>query len=166
MSAALLNPVTTFRGPLVAGLAGGVIAAVINAIIYFAAQSMNGGPLILQTLQAPTPQPLTLFAVLLFSVMPGLLAGIVYWALARFTRAPVRWFLILAVIVFGLFTVPPLVAASGAVTVWALQLLHLGAAVPIVWTILKWSRADSGYGIDPEAGMLISTGTVSDQRGL
>lgn len=138
MLAASSKPVTTFRGPLVAGLTGGVIAAVINAGIYFAAQSVNGGPLILQTLQAPTPQPLTLFAVLLFSVVPGLLAGVVYGALARFTRAPTRWFLILAGIVFALFIIPPLVAASGAVTVWALELLHVGAAVPIVWTILKW----------------------------
>ncbi len=138
MSAVSLNPGTTFRGPLVAGLTGGVIAAVINAVIYFAAQSVNGGPLLVQTPQALTPQPLTLFAVLLFSVAPGLLAGVVYWALARFTRAPTRWFSILAGIVLGLFLVPPLVAASGAITVWALELMHVGAAVPIVWTILKW----------------------------
>ena len=139
MSVVPSKPIMTFRGALVAGLTGGVIAAVINAVIYFAAQSVNGGPLLVQTPQAPTAQPLPVFAVLLFSIVPGILAGVVYWALARFTRAPARWFLILAVIVFGLFVVGPLGAASG-VAVWALELMHVGAAVPIVWTLLRWHR--------------------------
>jgi H+/Cl- antiporter ClcA len=120
---------------------GGVIAAVINALIYFAAQGINGGPLLVQTPQAPTPQPLPLPAVLLFSVAPGLAAGVVYWALARFTRTPVRWFLILAGLVFVLFIFGPLDAASGTVAVWALELMHVGAAVPIVWAGLKWPKS-------------------------
>ena len=139
MSAATLsNSATSLGRVLMAGLAGGVIAAVINAIIYFAAQSVNGGPLIVQTPQAPTPQPLPLPAVLLFSIAPGLAAGVIYWALARFTRNPARWFLILAGLVFIIFLFGPLDAASGAVAVWALELMHLGAAIPIVWSVLKW----------------------------
>lgn len=141
MSAATLSkPATSLGRVLMAGLTGGVIAAVINALIYFAAQSINGGPLLVQTPQAPTPQPLPLAAVLLFSIAPGLMAGVVYWVLARFTRAPARWFLILAGIVFVLFFFGPLDAASGAVAVWALELMHLGAAVPIIWAVLWWRK--------------------------
>ena len=137
ISATPPKPVTTISSALIAGLIGGLIAAVINAVIYVAAQSLNGGPLLVQTPQAPTPQPLPLFAVLLFSVVPGLLAGVVYWVLARSTRTPARWFLILAVVVFGLFLYGPLGAASGAVAVWALELMHVGAAVPVVWVLLS-----------------------------
>lgn len=142
MSAATLSkPATSLGRVLMAGLTGGVIAAVINALIYFAAQGVNGGLLLVQTPQAPTPQPLPLPAVLLFSIAPGLAASVVYWVLARFTRNPTGWFLILAGIVFVLFFFGPLGAASGTVAVWALELMHLGAAVPIVWAILKWPKS-------------------------
>lgn len=134
------KPATPLKSALIAGLTGGVIAAVINTVIYFVAQSVNGGPLVVQTPQAPTPQPLPLPAVLLFSIAPGLMAGVVYWVLARFTRNPARWFLILAAIVFVLFFFGPLGAASGAVAVWALELMHLGAAIPIVWAVLRWRK--------------------------
>lgn len=132
MSATLLQPRIVFTRALIVGLVGGVIAAVINVIIYFAAQGVNGGPLIVQT------QPLSLVAVLLFSVAPGLVAGVIYWVLARLTRAPARWFLILSGLVFVLFLFGPLGAASGTVTIWALELMHVGTAVPIVGAILKW----------------------------
>ncbi len=74
MSAAATSPkpATPLKSALIAGLTGGVIAAVINTVIYFVAQSVNGGPLVVQTPQAPTPQPLPLPAVLLFSIAPEL----------------------------------------------------------------------------------------------
>ena len=142
MSAATLSkPATPLGRVLMAGLTGGVIAAVINVVIYFAAQGINGGPLLVQTPQAPTPQPLPLPAVLLLSVAPGLAAGVVYWVLARFTRTPARWFLVIAALVFVLFFFGPLGSASGLVAVWALELMHVGAAVPIVWAVLKWATS-------------------------
>ena len=131
------KPTVTLRGALTAGLTGGLIAAVINLVIYFAAQGLNGGPLVVETPQAPTPGPLPLVGVLLFSILPGVVAGLIYWALARFTRHPARWFLAVSVVVFGLFVPGPLGAASGAVAVWALELMHVGAAVPIVWALLR-----------------------------
>ncbi len=141
MSAATSSkPAASLGRALMAGLTGGVIAAVINALLYFAAQSVNGGPLLVQTPQALTPQPLPLPAVLLFSIAPGLIAGAIFWVLARFIRNPARWFSILAGIVFVLFFFGPLGAASGAVAVWALELMHLGAAAPIVWAVLRGRR--------------------------
>lgn len=124
----------TLRGALTAGLTGGVIAAVVNAVIYFAAQALNGGPLIVEA--GASPQPLALVAVLLFSVLPGLVAGLIYWALARFTRRPARWFLLLSALVLVGFFFGPLTSATGAVAVWALELMHFGAAVPVIWALL------------------------------
>ena len=123
----------TFGNLLVAGTIGGVIAAVINAVIYFAAQSVNSGPLIVQA------APLTLVSVLVSSLLPGPVAGILYWVLGRFTRTPTRWFLIVSFVVFALAMAAPLLfmATSGTLAVWTLELMHVGAAVPIVGTILK-----------------------------
>ena len=129
------QPTVTFRGALIAGLTGGLTAALLNAIIFFVAQSLNGGPLIVAA--GGPPQPLSLVAVLLFSVLPGLVAGLIYWALARFTRRPARWFLILSALVLVGFFFGPLGAASGVVVVWALELMHFGTAVPVVWALLR-----------------------------
>lgn len=127
------RPTNTFSGALAAGLAGGLIAAALNAVIFFAAQSLNGGPLVV----AGSPEPLPLVPVLLFSVLPGLVAGLLYWTLARFTRRPARWFLLVSALVLVGFFFGPLTSASGAVAVWALELMHLGAAVPIIGALLR-----------------------------
>ena len=107
----------------------------LNAVIFFAAQSLNGGPLIVAA--GASPEPLSLVAVLLFSVLPGLVAGLIYWALARSTRRPARWFLLLPALVLVGFFFGPLGAASGLVAVWALELMHFGTAVPVVWALLR-----------------------------
>ena len=129
------QPTVPLRGALTAGLTGGLVAAVVNAVIFFAAQGLNGGPLVVEA--GASPQPLSLVAVLLFSVLPGLVAGLIYWILARFTRRPARWFLVLSALVLVGFFFGPLGAASGAVAVWALELMHVGTAAPILWALLR-----------------------------
>ena len=133
MPTLLSQPRGTFWKLLVAGLIGSVIATVVNLIIYFALQSVNGGPLIVQA------APLTLVSVLVSNLLPGPVAGILYWVLGRFTPTPTRWFLIVSVVVFGLAMVAPLLfmATSGTLAVWTLELMHVGAAIPIVGTIFK-----------------------------
>ena len=127
----------TFGNALVAGLIGGVIAAIVNVILYFVFQAINGGPLLVTRPGMAGPDALPLVAVLLLSLVPGLVAGIIYWVLARFTARPDRWFLIVAALVFIAFFFGPLGAASGIVTILALELMHVGAAVPIVMSLLR-----------------------------
>ena len=124
------RPTLAFRSALTAGILGGVVAAAINVVIYYLFQNLNRGPLVVQG------EPLPLFAVLLSSLLPGLTAGVIYWALARFTNKPARWFLIVAGVVFVLFIFGPLTQATG-LELWALELMHLGAALPIIWAVLR-----------------------------
>ena len=127
-----LSPKLTlsFSSALMAGALGGVVAATVNVIIYYLAQSLNGGPLSVQG------APLPLVLVLLSSFAPGLAAGLVYWAFARFTSNPTRWFLTLAGVVLVLSMFGPLTQATG-LTLLALELMHVGAAVPITWAVLR-----------------------------
>ena len=131
MTTALSSKLTlSFSNALMAGALGGVVAATVNVIIYYLAQSLNGGPLSVQG------APLPLVLVLLSSFAPGLAAGLVYWAFARFTSNPTRWFLTLAGVVLVLSMFGPLTQATG-LTLLALELMHVGAAVPITWAVLK-----------------------------
>lgn len=122
---------------LSAGLIGGLIAAVINAILYFVFQAINGGPLLVALPGSTAAEPFPLFPVVIFSVVPGLLAGALFWALNRYTSNATRWFLIISAVVFIFFIFGPIGAASGAVAIWALELMHVGAAVPIIWALLR-----------------------------
>ena len=124
------NPTLSFRNALTAGLVGGAVAAAVNVVIYYVFQSLSGDPLIVQD------APLPLFAVLPSSLIPGLAAGSVYWLLARFTDNPARWFLIVAGVVFVLFIFGPLTQTTGP-ELWALELMHVGAALPIIWAVLR-----------------------------
>ncbi len=127
----------SLRDALVAGLIGGAIASVINAVLFYVGQALNGGPLMMNTPGAAGPEGLDLFMVLFLSVGPGLAAGFAFWALARFTAQPTRWLLILAAVVFVAFWFGPFNVASGAVTIAILELMHVGAAAPILWSILR-----------------------------
>ena len=124
------KPTLSFSNALMAGMLGDVVAAIVNVIIYYLAQSLNGGPLIVQG------APLPLVLVLLSSFAPGLAAGGIYWALTRFTSKLTRWFLTLAGVVLVLSMFGPLTQATG-LTLLALELMHVGAAVPITWAVLK-----------------------------
>ena len=124
------NPTLPVRSALTAGLLGGAAATLANVIIYYLFQSLNGGSLIVGG------APLPLVAVLLSSLLPGVAAGGVYWALARFTRTPTRWFLVLAGTIFVIAAVAPLIQTAG-LALWALELMHLGAALPITLAVLR-----------------------------
>ena len=124
------QPTVALKNALIAGALGGFVAIIINVALYFLAQNVIGEPLIVEG------EPLPFVAVLLSSFTPGLAAGAVYWALARYTQTPTRWFLIFAASLLVLSFFGPLTQASG-VTLWILELMHLGAAVPIVGAISK-----------------------------
>jgi hypothetical protein len=65
-----------------AGLIGGAIALVINLILYFLGNAINGEPLSIQQPGTTSVQALPIFGVITFSLLPGLIAGGLYGMLA------------------------------------------------------------------------------------
>jgi hypothetical protein len=123
-----------------AGLIGGVIGAVITLVLYFIGNAVNGSPMSVDAPGAAPIQNLPIYAVVSLSVIPGLVAGLLYGILRRFTGSAKNIFLVIAVIVFALFIFGPIGAAQSNVTMWILQLMHVGAAVPIVTMLLRTDR--------------------------
>lgn len=137
MTQANVQPNVTILNALKAAGLAGLIAAAINFIVYYAARLMIGGPLLVDP---PGPAPLgslPISAVVVFSIVPALGAGIVFWALDRFLADPRRVFLIIAAVIFILFIYPPLPATTSAATAWTLQILHGVVAVPVVMALLN-----------------------------
>ena len=131
------NTNVTFSAALRAGLTAGVIAAAINAVVYFIARAILGGPLLVDT---PVSPSVGLVPVLLFSLVPPLVAGAVYWGLDRFLANPNPAFLTIAAIVFIVFMINPVLAALSPVTGWALEIMHGVVAVPTVMALLGLKR--------------------------
>lgn len=127
----------SLRDALVAGLIGSAVASVVNVVLFYLGQAINGGPLMMTTPGSTGPEGLELVMVLMLSLGPGLVAGVAYWILGRFTAQPNRWFLGLAAIVFAAFFFGPFNVATGAVTIAILELMHVGAAAPILWSLLR-----------------------------
>ena len=120
-----------------AGLTAGVIAALINAVIYFVTRAILGGPLRVDT---PFSESVDLIPIILFSIVPALVAGVLYWLLDRFLRNPNPAFLIIAAVVFVVFAINPITAALSPVTGWALEIMHGVVAVPTIIALLSLKK--------------------------
>jgi hypothetical protein len=123
-----------------AGLIGGATAVVINLILLFVGQTINGGSLMISPPGATAPQALPFTLVILLSLVPGLVAGLLYAVFKRFMANPRPVFLIVAAVVFVLFLFGPLSSAQSNVAKWILEMMHVGAAIPIVAFILRADR--------------------------
>jgi hypothetical protein len=119
-----------------------VVAAVVaTSIIYFIGSVVVGY----------NPQFVVLSNVsptIIFTIVPALVAVILYAILLRFTANPARTFAIIAVIVLILSLIPDLTyipsvpGASGPQTA-VLMVMHIVAAVVIVWTLTTFARPQS-----------------------
>jgi Family of unknown function (DUF6069) len=123
-----------------AGLIGGAIAAVINLILLFIGQAVNGGPLLVTPPGQSSAQGIPWFMVIVMSVLPGIVAGVLYSVLARFTARPKPIFYSIAAIIFILEFINALTAGSTLTTIVVLELMHIVVAALVIWRILGVAR--------------------------
>ena len=127
---------TALRPVLVAGSFGGAVAVVLNLVLYLVGAAIAGGELLAVLPGATEAAPMPLVAVILMSFVPGPIAGLAYWGLSRLTRRPTAWLLGLAALAYLAFLPGPFNVASG-VTILVLELMHIAAAGPILWFVLR-----------------------------
>lgn len=114
---------------IVAGLIGGGIAAVINAIVFFITPALNVAQ------PDGSLAPVTLVPIIIASIMPAIFAGITLWLLRRFTGNGTRNFQIVAVILLLLSFASPFFAAETTGIALGLNLMHLVAGSAIIWSL-------------------------------
>ncbi len=123
-----------------AGLIGGVLATIINLVLYFLGNAINGGPMLVKPPGQAGTIPLPFFMVIVMSVVPGVLAGVLYGILNRFTARPNAIFLAIAAIIFILMFMNPLIAAQGVTTIVVLEVMHVVVAGLVIWRILSAAK--------------------------
>jgi hypothetical protein len=126
---------------VLAGLTGGILAAVVNLILYTLGQALNGSPMMVAPPGQAGEMPLPFFMVTILSVIPGIIAGLLYGVLVRFTTRPKPIFFVIAAIVFVLFFIQALIAGQGLTTIIVLEVMHVVVAGFVIWRILKVARS-------------------------
>ena len=119
-----------------AGVIGIVIAAVLNVILYFISTAIGALPVM-----ASMGQPITLLPVLTFTIGGGLTATIGHLILSRFlthSRANTVFVIIASLVIVGMaFTPVTSVVEPTVITVVMLEMMHLAAALPPMYTLTK-----------------------------
>ena len=126
---------------LLFGMVAGVLAAVVNAVVYLLASAVGAIP---ESVVVSGGGPITLGAILVSSFVPALLAALFLAVLERFTRRAIGIFRVVAVVLLVLSLSAPLtIAGAPAAMILALFLMHIVAAGVIIWvlTVLAPSRS-------------------------
>ena len=113
------------------GLIAIVVAAVVNAVLYFIGAALGWIP---DTVLTPMGVPVTIVQVVASTVVALVVATIVYSILNRFTSNPNRWFTIIAVVVLVVSAVSPLTLPGAPVMmIVMLELMHVVAGVAAIY---------------------------------
>jgi hypothetical protein len=126
---------------LLAALAGGVLSALLNALLY-AVTHAAGVPFLGEYQTPGVVEPLPFPAVLIASVVPALPAALGFALLTRLLpRGGVRLFVAAAGVLTVLSFVGPLrLAGADAGTRWVLALMHPVTALAIVGALVRAAR--------------------------
>lgn len=117
------------------GLIAIVVAAVINAVLYFIGAALGWLP---ETVLTPMGVPVTIVAVVASTVVALVVATIVYSILNRFTGNPNRWFTIVAVVLLVVsFASPLTLPGAPTMMIVVLEAMHLVAAAAAIYFLRR-----------------------------
>lgn len=120
------------------GLIAAVIAAVVNLVVYFVGQAMGVPYEII--MQPGTPlTPLQIPQILVMSILPGVVAALLAWALNRYLARGNTIFVGIAVLILLLSLVPLVTMAETVTTTTriALAIMHVATAAIITYMLSR-----------------------------
>ena len=120
---------------LKASLIAAVIASVLNTLTYFVFREA------FDFVVPMTGMPITLPAILTFSIVPPFVAAGVLWLAMRYTGRSAVWFVAVSALALIFFTVPVFTIGAPTLLVIVLNVMHLIVAVPTVLLLLRARRA-------------------------
>ena len=140
----------SFRKFIIAALLAGIVAAIINSILFFVFHATG---VITDSVMIQNNQPLTIIPVIIFSLVPSLLAGVVFYLLCRYTKRGYSIFVIIALILLIVSFANPFIAIQdipvgmGVV----LNIMH----IIVVGSILYFFRRTQTHMAEARASKLI-----------
>jgi hypothetical protein len=125
---------------LKAGLLAGLVAALINGILFFVFQGVG---VITDRVLLPNNEPMTLMPIMIFSLIPPVLGSVAYYLLARFTTNGYRYFTIIAVVLLILSFANPFFGIPDVTVPYAIALnvMHVVVVAVLLYSLKKFAAA-------------------------
>ena len=105
-----MNQKISFKNAILAGLYAGIAAAVVNAILFYIGRAAG---VFTDQLEVQPGQVLTVVPVLISSILPAVIAAIVFFLLDKFTSKGMLIFTIVSVVLLVLSFMNPFIAIPG-----------------------------------------------------
>lgn len=112
------------RHILIRGILGGAVAGIINGIIYLIARASDVSFTVPSQQEAGATMDIGIGPIIIFSVVPAVIASLLVLLLNRFTRKPFTIYLIIAVIIL-LVSFFPLTLEMDNITRIVLGIMHV-----------------------------------------
>lgn len=128
-----------FKTVMVAALKAALAAAAVNAVLFLI---MDMAGIISDSVLLPDNKPMTVVPVIISSIVPSLLAGIVFFLLVKYTGNGRKIFTILAIILLLASFANPFVGLPGITIAMAvgLNLLHIVVVLSLLYFLGRTTR--------------------------
>jgi CDP-diglyceride synthetase len=125
-----------FKQAFMAGLMASGAAVVINAILFFIFRSAG---VLVDTIFIQPNQPLTIVPIIISSILPTLVASVVFFLIEKYSNNGFKTFRIVSIVLLVLSFMNPFMGIQGVTTGYALVLnvMHVVVAGSILYFIGK-----------------------------
>ena len=118
-----------FKQVMMAGLSAAAVSAIINAILFFIFKAIGW---ITDDILVQPNQPLTVVPVIISSIVPALIAALVFFLFEKYTMNGYRKFSIVTIILMLLSLAVPFSGIPNVTTKYSLALGSMHIVVPLV----------------------------------
>lgn len=124
----------TFKDSFMAGLMAAGAATVVNAILFFV---FHAAGVISDTIFIQPNQPMTIVPIIISSILPTLIAALVFFLLEKYTNSGFKIFRIISIVLMVLTFINPFVGIVGVTLGYALvlNLMHVVVVAALLYFI-------------------------------
>lgn len=135
----------SFKQAFMAGLMAAGVATGLNALLFFIFKALG---IIVDNIFIQQNQPLTVFPVIISSILPSLIASLVFFLLEKFTKNGFKVFRIIALVLVVLSFINPFMGIPNVTVAYAvvLNLMHVVVAGAVLYFIGKAVKKNISVG--------------------
>jgi Family of unknown function (DUF6069) len=126
----------TFKDSFMAGLMAAGAATVVNAILFLV---FHAAGVISDTIFIQPNQPMTIVPIIISSILPTLVATLVFFLLEKYTKSGFKIFRIISIVLLVLSFINPFVGIVGVTVGYAvvLNIMHIVVVAALLYFIGK-----------------------------
>lgn len=131
-----MNTKVNFKQAFMAGLMAAGAATVINAILFLI---FHAAGIIVDTILIQPNQPMTIVPIIISSIVPTLIASVVFFLFEKYTKNGFKIFRIIALILMTLSFINPFMGIQGVTMGYAivLNIMHVVVVAALLYFIGK-----------------------------